>query len=241
MNHMQEIAMLLERWFAENGRHFPWRAVKDPYRVMVVEFLLQRTKAETVERIHDEFFRRFPDISALAKTDHKNVEVIFSKLGLMYRASRLVNVARHILEKYNGHFPCNAEVLLELNGVGVYIMSAILNFGCDIPTAVVDKNVMRVANRLWGVQHETDARKLIEGLYEYGDHRTIAYALIDLGATVCKDKPRCELCPLNNVCPKLPLKKENWRMLRKVWTTTGMVLKEQPVGKILKWKTCLQS
>jgi A/G-specific adenine glycosylase len=235
MERAKAIANLLEEWFARKGRRFPWRTVRDPYRVMVVEFLLQRTRAEIVEKVYDEFFRKFPSVDALARAETRQIEEIFSKLGLIYRARRLIDIAKVVLEKYHGQVPCNAEMLLELEGVGMYIMSAILNFGCNLPIAVVDKNVMRVANRLWGVHREIEARKSIERLYEYGDARIIAYALIDLGATVCKDKPLCDSCPLDAACPKLPLRKEEWRMLRKVRTPMGVVLKEQNVTKILRW------
>jgi A/G-specific adenine glycosylase len=234
MTNAETIGKLLKEWFAEHGRRFPWRNVKDPYRVMVVEFLLQRTKAETVKKIYNEIFRRFPDINTLAAAENKEIEDIFSRLGLLYRAAKLVNAAKAILENHQGRVPCNAKMLLELDGVGAYIMSAVLNFGCAVPTPVVDKNVMRVANRLWGVERESEARKLIEKLYNYGDHDTIAYALIDLGALICMDKPHCGICPLNDVCPKLPIQKEKWRMLRKVKTATGKALKEQPITKLSK-------
>jgi A/G-specific adenine glycosylase len=228
------IVSFLEEWFAKNGRRFPWRAVRDPYKIIIVEFLLQRTKAEIVEKVYDEFFEKFPNVDALARAETRQMEGIFSKLGLIYRARRLISIAKVILEKYHGQVPCSAEMLLELEGVGMYIVSAVLNFGCNIPTAVIDKNVMRVANRLWGVHREVEARKFIEELYEHGNPRTIAYALIDLGATVCKDKPLCNSCPLDFACPKLPLQKEKWRMLRKVRTPVGIELKEQNVTKILR-------
>ena len=48
-------------------------------------------------------------------------------------------------------------------------------------------------------------------------------------------KVRCRLCPLNDVCPKLPLSKRDWRMLRKVITARGEVLlREQPVMRVKK-------
>ncbi|MEM2128455.1 MAG: hypothetical protein QXN86_02205 [Candidatus Methanomethylicaceae archaeon] len=222
----------LAKWSAEHGRVFPWRKVKDPYRIMVVEFLLQRTRAETVEKVYDEVFRRFPDIEALAIAETKEIKDIFSRIGLLYRAVRLVELAKYILENYGGHIPSSTAELLKFDGVGIYIASAVLNFGHGIPMPVVDKNVMRVANRMWGKTRESDVRKLVEELYKYSDHKTVAYALIDLGSLVCKEKPRCDACPLNDMCPKFPLFKEKWRLLRKVRTAKGeVVLREQPIMK----------
>lgn len=235
MSIIKLVAKRLEKWYDEKGRRFPWRESKDPYKIIVVEFLLQRTRAETIEKVYAEFFRRFPSIESLATAKRKNVERVFSKLGLLYRATRLIDMARFILEKHGGHIPCDLKQLLRIKGVGVYISSAVLNFGYDIATPVIDKNVMRVANRLWGVKRQTDAERLVRELYKYGDHKKLAYALIDLGALVCKDRPQCRLCPLNDICPKLPLSKRDWRMLRKVITARGEVLlREQPVMRVKK-------
>jgi len=49
------VRRLLE-WFDDNGRKFPWRVVKDPYVILVTEFLLQRTRAETVEKAYYRLF-----------------------------------------------------------------------------------------------------------------------------------------------------------------------------------------
>jgi len=230
-------AKRLEEWLAKHGRRFPWRRVKDPYRIMVVEFLLQRTRAETIERVYDEVFRRFPDVESLATAEITDIKDIFSRLGLLYRAMRLINIARDVLKNYGGYIPSTIEELLRLKGIGVYMASAILNFGHGIPTPVVDKNVMRVANRLWGETRESNIRKFIEELYKHSNHRAVAYALIDLGSLICREKPRCSECPLNDVCPKLPLLKEKWRMQRKVIIVGGkVILKEQPVTRICKIK-----
>ena len=227
---LKEIARRLTDWFMKYGRRFPWRKVKDPNIILITEFLLQRTRAETVEKVFNAFVSKYGDINRLASASPDELQKFFSKLGLFYRGERLVSIAREIKEKYGGNVPCDFEKLLQLRGVGVYIASAVLNFGCGKPTPVVDKNVMRVLNRLAGITRETRARRFIESLYKFSDHRIIAYALIDLGATICKEIPNCNKCPLNDICPKYPLKKNEWRMLRKVIGKNGRIrLQEQTV------------
>ena len=227
----KEIVRALIEWYKKHGRSFlPWRGIKDPNVVLITEFLLQRTKAETIQRIYHEFMSSFGTIGKLASTSPEELQRFFRKLGLFYRGERLVQVSKEIVEKYGGKVPCDMEELLKLHGVGVYIASAVLNFGCGIPMPVVDKNVLRVLNRLEKITRESQARRFIEKLYRYGDHVEIAYALIDLGALVCKEQPKCSICPLRELCPKYPLKKREWKMLRKVITKNGRVkLQEQPV------------
>ena len=53
-------------WFAEAGRDLPWRATRDPYRVLVAEVLAQQTQAERAAAAWPRFLERFPDAAALA-------------------------------------------------------------------------------------------------------------------------------------------------------------------------------
>jgi A/G-specific adenine glycosylase len=195
--------------------------------------LLQRTRAETVERVFMFILQRLGSPTKLAEASEEELNRVFSHLGLTYRAKRLKEVVTEIIEKYGGRVPCDMDSLLRLKGVGVYIASAVLNFGCDVPTAVVDKNVLRVLNSLVGITAESAARRFIAQLYKYGSHRKIAYALIDLGALVCKENARkCDVCPLIGLCGKHELRESSWRFLRKAVTRDGrIILREQPVSR----------
>jgi A/G-specific adenine glycosylase len=226
----EEIAGRLQSWYAARGRKYPWREGSDPYVILITEFLLQRTKAEVVASAFYEFFSRYKTIQELASAEPKDLSAFFSKLGLLYRGERILETARKIVEGHGGEIPCDMEQLLRMKGVGMYIASAVLNFGCNVPTPVVDKNVMRVMNRLFDVTNEEACRGLISELYRHGDSRLIAYALIDLGAVVCVEPPFCKECPLDDVCAKYPLRKERWRMYRKVLRNGKVILQEQPVS-----------
>src|SRR4029453_14531743 len=53
-------------WFSEAGRALPWRATRDPYRVLVAEVLAQQTQAERAAAAWPRFLERFPDVGARA-------------------------------------------------------------------------------------------------------------------------------------------------------------------------------
>jgi len=229
LEYYEEIARRLETWCAKNCRRYPWRETNNPYIILITEFLLQRTKADTVVKVFDYMFSKYKTVQELALAKEEDLRSFFDRLGLVYRSERVLETAKEIIEKYGGKIPCDMEKLLSLKGVGVYMASAVLNFGCNQPTPVVDKNVMRVMNRVFNVISEREARRVISILYRYGDHRLIAYALIDLGALLCKETPQCNICPLKDICPKHPLRKNMWRMLRKVSRRGKVNLEEQPV------------
>jgi len=226
---LKAIAEKLEMWCRTNCREYPWRKSDDPYTILVTEFLLQRTRSDIVLRVFNDFFLKFGTIDKLASAKKEELYSFFNKVGLLYRAERLLETAKNVVEKYGGKIPCDFDELLSLNGVGVYMASAVLNFGCNKPTPVVDKNVMRVMNRVFNVTSEREAREIIVGLYRYGDHKLVAYALIDVGALICLEPPRCVVCPLNGVCAKYPLRKNEWRMLRKAIRGGRIGIGEQPV------------
>jgi A/G-specific adenine glycosylase len=225
----EEIARRLQEWCATKCRKYPWRQKSDPYVILVTEFLLQRTRSDSIAEIFDEFFSRYRSIWELASAKPEELSSFFSKLGLLYRGERILRMAQEIVEKYKGMIPCNAEKLLKIKGVGVYIASAVLNFGYNVPTPVVDKNVMRVMNRLFNTTREKECWEIISRLYKFGDNRLIAYALIDLGSMICKKRPLCEECPLNDVCTKYPLRQKEWRLYRKVLRGGRITLQEQPI------------
>jgi A/G-specific adenine glycosylase len=214
-------------WFSRHGRWFPWRWVADPYRVLVVETLLQRTRAASVSRVYGRFFEKYPAPLDLARTNLDRLRRLLEPLGLAYRAQRLVSIAREVDARHGGRVPADMEALLRLPGVGVYVASCVLAFGHLVPMPVVDRNVMRVLNRHAGVVRESAGRELVRELFEHADHRVVSYALIDLGAMSCLAE-RCE-CPLGRVGCVKAVNVGQWRMLRKVIRKDGVALVEQPV------------
>ena len=55
----------LKRWGAENRRAFPWRETSDPFRILVAEVLLQRSRGKTVAAVYEELV---PPVAGRART-----------------------------------------------------------------------------------------------------------------------------------------------------------------------------
>jgi len=55
MENIKWFARRLLTWAKYNLRDYPWRRTKDPYYILVAEFLLQRTDADTVAPIYKTF------------------------------------------------------------------------------------------------------------------------------------------------------------------------------------------
>lgn len=197
----------LLRWFAEQGRRFPWReSTAGWYEILVAEIMLQRTRAETVLKIYREFLSRYPTPQELCKADEDDLRSFFKRLGLINRASRLKHAVCVIIERFGGRPPCSADKLKAVPGIGDYIASVLLSRVCGIPTPFVDSNVVRVMSRVLGVTGRfSDVKEVVERAIAEGVPSELLVnvntAIIDLAALICKPKrPRCGQCPLRNVC-----------------------------------------
>jgi A/G-specific adenine glycosylase len=186
---------------------YPWRLERDPYRIFVAEVLLQRTKTQQVTPVYENFIKKFPTIQSLANATDDEIMQIIKPLGLAYRAKRLKKVASIIVEKYGGKFPEELNELLKLPGVGNYIAGVLMCFAFGKRFPVLDSNVKRVLSRVFGITLPADAHKkpgvlqMLEKLFPSQRVREFIIGLLDLGIIICLPKnPRCELCPLKNIC-----------------------------------------
>ena len=194
-------------WFKKNKRDFPWRHTKNPYYVLIAELLLQRTRAENVAEIYKDFLKKYPDVWALADANVNDIEVAISTLGLKKRAKSLKDISTNIVDNFDGKVPDSEEKLLGIKGIGYYIAYAVLCFAYGKGKAVVDCNVARVTNRIWGFNAKSSPhtnKKFIsftQSLLNKSNPRKYNWAILDFAALVCKPRnPNCANCPINNLC-----------------------------------------
>ena len=158
MNSPQAIANALgnefrERllaWYDAHARDLPWRKDRDPYRVWVSEIMLQQTRVAAVIEHYHAFLKRFPTVQKLAAAREASVLSVWSGLGYYRRARMLHAAAKIIVRERMGKFPETAEEWRSLPGIGRYTAAAIASIAFGDPTAVVDGNVERVLQRLYG-------------------------------------------------------------------------------------------
>src|SRR3954471_18621168 len=101
-------------WFAEYGRHLPWRETRDPYAILVSEVMLQQTQASRVVPRWLAWLERWPTAGALAAPSTGDVIREWQGLGYNRRALSLQRAARALAEH---GWP---DDLTELPGVGRY-------------------------------------------------------------------------------------------------------------------------
>src|SRR6266516_1722114 len=90
----QAFTRKLLAWYRRAARDLPWRRTRDPYRVLVSEFMLQQTQVSRVAEFYPRFLERFPDLGTLARAPARQVREAWDGLGYYARASNLHALAR---------------------------------------------------------------------------------------------------------------------------------------------------
>lgn len=189
-------------WYDQHRRELPWRVDHDPYRVWVSEIMLQQTRVAAVLEHYARFLRRFPTVAVLAAAREHSVLALWSGLGYYHRARRMHQAAKVIARERAGLFPRTAEEWRELPGIGRYTAAAIASIVFGEPVAVVDGNVERVLERMFGPDSGREAAWLwAETLLNHNRPGDFNQAMMELGATLCTPRsPQCLVCPLLDWC-----------------------------------------
>lgn len=207
-SNLNKFQRAVRGWYARNGRDLPWRKTRDPYAIMVSEFMLQQTVVAAVIPYYQRWLKRFPTVKALAKASEEEVLRAWEGLGYYSRARNLRHAAKQIMERFGGKFPRHAPDLLSLSGVGRYTAAAIMTFAFEEPVGILEANTTRLLARLFNVTAPVDASLGREQLWKHADRIVpkqnagqFNSALMDLGALVCgPHRPRCTVCPVQSFC-----------------------------------------
>ena len=206
------IATRVVKWQKASGRKdLPWQQTRDPYRVWLSEIMLQQTQVATVRDYFARFLQRFPDVARLTAAPLDEVLGLWSGLGYYSRARNMHLCAVQVMELHGGSFPPSAQLMQTLPGIGPSTAAAIAALCFGERVAILDGNVRRVLTRLLGFDgdlslaaNERELWRLATQLLPRRDlGQTMpryTQGLMDLGATVCKPSPVCEICPLAQQC-----------------------------------------
>ncbi len=213
-------------WFDKNKRDLPWRESKDAYRVWVSEIMLQQTRVEAAKAYYIRFLNALPTVYDLARCDDDKLMKLWEGLGYYSRVRNMKKCAVEVVEKYNGVFPRDKNLLVKLSGIGEYTAGAVSSIAYDEKNPAIDGNVLRVLARVEGdftpIDSVTRKKELYQKLQAVYPDRAGDYtqSLMELGALIClPENPKCLQCPmqgrcqaerniLQNVLPVMPKKAE---------------------------------
>ena len=176
----------------------------DPYKILIGTILSARTRDETTTQVIKMLFSEFKNPDELSRADLKDIKKLIQKIGFYnVKATRIKEVSKILVEKYNCKVPSNLEELLTFPGVGRKTANCVLVYGFRKPAIPVDIHVHRISNRIGIVntkkpeETEIDLQKSIDRRYWTGINETF----VTFGQNICLPiKPKCNLCHLTKIC-----------------------------------------
>lgn len=177
-------------FYREEGRSLPWRETRDPYRILVSEFMLQQTQVERVRGKYEAFIEVFPDLESLAAADLAEVLTLWQGLGYNRRAKALRETARRAVSQGDGGLPEDPEKLEGYPGVGKATAGAVAAFAFGRPVVFLETNIRRVFIHFFFPGPETIRDRVILPLVartlDGRRPREWYYALMDYGVMLKK-------------------------------------------------------
>lgn len=196
-------------WYQKHKRSLPWRTHRNAkdrdYKVLISEFMLQQTKVSTVIPYFNKFYKKFPNISSLAKARITSVLKQWEGLGY-YRRARNLHLTSKILNKdFDSSLPADINQLKNLPGIGDYTASAIMAIAKNKSFIGIDGNVKRVLSRIFAIQQNKDFIKNIEKkiitMKVSKNCSDLMQGIMEIGALLCSPKkPDCQKCPIQKYC-----------------------------------------
>jgi endonuclease-3 len=181
-----------------------------PYQLLVSVVLSAQTTDKMVNRcmqpLYDDQKQAFtPEL--VTSWGEKKLLGFIKSIGLApTKAKNITRLSQLLLEHHQGEVPLSRGDLEALPGVGRKTANVVLAELTGAPTLGVDTHVLRVTRRL-GLHHETLAASAERELLKIIPKNYLPKAhhwFILHGRYTCKaQKPLCETCVLNDICPML--------------------------------------
>lgn len=190
----------LLRWFGDNKREFAWRNPEASlYEVFIAEFFLTQTPAKNVAEVYPNFLEKYPSLVAIEESDVEVLAECIQPLGFQNMRSE----ALYTIATSYDTLPDDPQMLQELPRVGRYVSNATVCFARGEPLPIVDRNVNRIYQRVFGNAYPDSSGDRVEfarRLVPQDNPRSHNLALLDFGAAICGPKPKCTDCFANGYC-----------------------------------------
>ncbi len=185
----------------------------DPVSELVSTILSQNTSDTNRDRAYNRLRARLPTWEAVRDADVDEVREAIRPAGLSHtKAPRIQQALRHITEtqgRLTLDFLRQMDVeeakawLTSINGVGPKTAAIILLFSLGRPAFPVDTHIHRVSKRLALIGPRVtreQAHGILEALVPSELYYPFHINVIQHGREICRPTPRCEVCPLRDLC-----------------------------------------
>ena len=175
------------------------------YELLLAVMLSAQTTDKRVNTVTAVMFSKYPNLGKLMDAEIKDLENIIHPLGSFRKKAQYTKeIARIIVEEYNGVVPTDKDILTTLPGIGRKTANVFLSEFYGYPAIAVDTHVERVSKRLKMAYLKDDVYKVekkLERKFPKEEWSKRHLQLVLFGRYHCKAiKPNCSNCKLKDIC-----------------------------------------
>ncbi|MFH1447943.1 MAG: endonuclease III [Candidatus Micrarchaeota archaeon] len=190
----------------------------DPLETLILTILSQNTSDTNRDRAYARLKTAFPTWGSLLSARTQKIQRAIRVGGLSKTKAQYIKSALKKIKRDNKKFSIGflkemslddaRNYLTSITGVGPKTAAVVLCFSMNMAAFPVDTHIYRVSRRLGLIPKKT-SREKAHILLEKATPTNIIYALhlllIKHGRNTCKaQRPRCQQCPLIELCPHKP-------------------------------------
>jgi endonuclease-3 len=176
---------------------------RTPFELLTATILSAQSTDQRVNLVTPALFKRYPTAARLAKATREELEPQIHATGFFRAKSKaLIGMAQALVDRYHGEVPADMDALTKLPGVGRKTANVVLGHALGVPGLPVDRHVLRVANRI-GLVEDDDPEQVEAELCDRlpPERWTRASDVLILhGRRICKPKPLCPSCSVQQFC-----------------------------------------
>ena len=173
------------------------------YQLLVMVVLSAQDSDAHINKIAPALFEGYPNMESLAVSNFDALIAYISNVrNFGNKAKWLLEIAQIV--KKDENIPLTMDDLVALKGIGRKSANVIMR-EAKVPAdgIIADLHVIRVAPRIGLITETNDGIKAEKQLMQvlpkeiWGE---IGMAISFLGREICRPQPKCEECPINEVC-----------------------------------------
>ena len=176
---------------------------KNAYELVVAVALSAQCTDKRVNIITPKLFEKYENPHALALADIDDVKKIINSCSFFNnKAKNIIEMAKRVVEVYDGEIPMNEKELITLAGVGQKTANVVMIEYTGANLMAVDTHVFRVSHRL-GLSNDTTATKTEATLVKKfkNNLHALHQGMVLFGRYICKAKnPKCNECFMEKFC-----------------------------------------
>lgn len=177
------------------------------YELLIATVLAAQSTDKRVNLVTKVLFSKY-DIFKLKDALVTDIENIIRPVGTYKRkAIYIIEIAKRLVNDYNGVVPNNREYLENLPGVGRKTCNVVLSNIYNVPAIAVDTHVARVSKRLELTKSDNvlEIEKDLMDFFPKDKWSRVHHQLVLFGRYICKSvKPDCLKCPFKCKYKRLP-------------------------------------